>query len=158
MASTEDNGGHQAPWLLSRAGARLCAIPVAHVVEIMRLLPIEPVSGMPPFIRGVCIIRGSPLPVVDAGLIFGDQEIQAERLVTIRTGDRTIVLAVDQVLGLREIGTEVLEALPPLLREIGGDAISAIGTLDAELLLFLRTARIVPEAIFDGLVSQGAVA
>jgi hypothetical protein len=41
--------------------------------------------------------------------------------------------------------------LPPLLRDAAVEAVAAIGTLDAELLLFLRTARIVPEDLLSRL-------
>jgi purine-binding chemotaxis protein CheW len=127
-----------------------------HVIEIMRVLPVEAISGAPHFVRGLSIIRGSPVPVVDTGKLFGEQGTPSARLVTIRVGDRTVALAVDEVLGVRAIETDVVVALPPLLRDAGGDALSAIGTLDAELLLFMNAARIVPDALFDDLSGAAA--
>ena len=44
-----------------------------------------------------------------------------------------------------------LEPLPPLLQEAAGEMVSAIGRLDADLLLFLNTANIVPEALLERL-------
>jgi hypothetical protein len=41
-----------------RVGARVCALPLHHVVETMRPLPIDPVVGTPAFISGVSVIRG----------------------------------------------------------------------------------------------------
>ena len=58
--------------------------------------------------------------------------------------------------GIWAIGAERLEQLPPLLRDAATETIDAIGTLDAELLFFLRTARIVPDDLFDRLVADGA--
>lgn len=142
-------------WLLCRTGTRLCALPLDHVIEIMRVLPIEPISGAPHFVRGLSIIRGSPVPVIDTGKLFGEQETRSARLVTIRVGDRTVAFAVDEVLGVRAIETDVVVTLPPLLRDAGG-ALSAIGTLDAELLLFMNAARIVPDALFDDLSGAAA--
>jgi purine-binding chemotaxis protein CheW len=68
----------------------------------------------------------------------------AARFVTVRTSDRTVALAVDAVVGIRGLPAGTLGELPPLLRDAGSDAVAAIGTLDAELLLVLRAARLVP--------------
>jgi purine-binding chemotaxis protein CheW len=141
---------HNAPdvWLLCGAGSFLYALPLAHVVEVMPILRIEPVAGSPPCVRGLAIIRGTPTPVVDIALLFGGSSGPAQRLVTVRTGLRVIALAVDRVLGVRSFEVdETAEPLPPLLREVASDMVSAIGRLDTELLLFLGTARVVPDAL-----------
>jgi purine-binding chemotaxis protein CheW len=155
-APTTDDADRRTSWLLCRAGMHLCAIRLEHVIEIMRPLPIEAVSGAPPYVRGLSIIRGSAVPVVDTGLLVGEQATDCERLVTIRTGSRTIALAVDAVPGIRTIGAETFNALPPLLQEAAGETIAAIGILDAELLLLLRTARIGPADLLDRLELDGA--
>ena len=115
------------------------------------MLPIEQLSGAPSYVRGLCIIRGSPVPVVDTGLLIGDQVTRPERLVAISIGGRSVALAVEAVVGIRAIGVGDSEQLPPLLRDAAVEAVAAIGTLDAELLLFLRTARIVPEDLLSRL-------
>ena len=144
-------------WLLCRAGAHLCAIPIADVIETMRLLPIEAVSGAPPYVRGLAIIRGAPVPVIDTGLLVGEQATRCTRLVTIRTGTRTVALAAEAVEGVSAIAPDKLGQLPPLLRAGASETIEAIGMLDAELILFLRTARIVPDEALDRLEFAGAL-
>jgi purine-binding chemotaxis protein CheW len=140
-----------ASWLVCRAGTHLCAMPLQDVLEVMRMLPIEQLSGAPSYVRGLCIIRGSPVPVVDTGLLIGDQVTRPERLVAISIGGRSVALAVEAVVGIRAIGVGASEQLPPLLRDAAVEAVAAIGTLDGELLLFLRTARIVPEDLLSRL-------
>ena len=152
-AGEEDGRQYQ---LVCRAGAQLCAVPLEHVIEILRMLPIQPVSGGPRYVSGVCIIRGAPVPVVDTGLLVGDRATAFERLITIRTGSRTIALAAEAVLGIWAVAVEDLDQLPPLLRDAATETIAAIGTLDAELLFVLRTARIIPEEIFERLEVDGA--
>jgi purine-binding chemotaxis protein CheW len=144
------------PWLLCRAGAYVCALPLPFVIEILRVLPVEALSSAPRFVRGLCILRGSPVPVIDTTLLLGKAGGEANRLVAVRNGSRTIALLVESVLGVRTIGTEACQDLPPLLRDCAADAVSAIGTLDAELLLFLGAARIVSDAVLDGLGSEDA--
>jgi purine-binding chemotaxis protein CheW len=150
------NEAGEASWLLCRAGAHLCAMPIEHVIEIMRVLPIEAISGAPPYVCGLCVIRGAPVPVVDVGLLLGNQPTQAKRLVAIRAGSRVIALAVEAVEGIRAIGPEAFNQLPPLLRGAATATIAAIGILDAELLFFLRTARVIPDDLQDRLDADGA--
>jgi purine-binding chemotaxis protein CheW len=143
------------PFLLCRAGSNFCALPLDRVAEIMRALPIEPVAGAPRYVCGLSIIRRTPAPIVDIGLLLGGQPTRAGRLIAIRVGSRTVALAVDAVIGIRTIVTA--GELPPLLRE-ASEAIAAIGTLDAALLFFLRTARIVPEDLLLHFHADGAAA
>jgi purine-binding chemotaxis protein CheW len=150
-----DHAGRQHQLIL-RVGAHLCAVPLAQVVETMRLLPIRPAAGVPPYVRGLCVIRGEPVPVVDAALLIGNQTTQSTRLVTIRTGKRIVALAADAVLGIYAVGAGRLGQLPPLMRDAAAETIAGIGMLDAELLLVLRAARILPQALFDRLAAEGA--
>lgn len=142
--------------LLCRVQTRLCALPLEHVVETMRPLPFEPVSGTPHFVRGLAIIRGAPIPVVDAAWLLGTEESQPSRFVTLTAGDRRIALAVSGVVGVQSIPTESLQELPPLLQDTAADVISAIGRLDSELLLVLRSARLVPEDLWATLGVEGS--
>ena len=154
--ATAGDEDHRTSWLLCRTGTHLCAIPLDHVIEILRVPPIEAVAGAPPYVRGLCIIRGAAVPVVDIGILIGDQTTNSERLITIRAGSRTIALAAEMVLGIRAIGAETFRALPPLLRDAASEAIAAIGTLDAEILFFLRTTLVVPQDLLDRLDPDGA--
>jgi purine-binding chemotaxis protein CheW len=131
--------------LICRVQTRLCALPLEHVVETLRPLPVEPVAGAPPFVLGLAVIRGAPLPVVDSARLLGADDARAGRFVTVNAGNRRVALAVDCVLGVRAVAPESLHALPALLHQADTDVIAAIGLLDAELLLVLRSARLLPD-------------
>ena len=142
--------------LFCRVRDRLCALPLAHVVETMRPLAIEPLTAMPAFVRGLARIRGAAVPVVDAGALLGARdEAHFTRFVTVRAGERCVALAVEEVLGVRELAQASLHDLPPLLREAGEAVVAAVGSLDAELLLVLRAARIAPQSLWDALEARG---
>ena len=141
-------------WLLCRLGNHLCALPLAHVTEIMRPLPIEPIGGAPHFVLGLAIVRGAPIPVVSTALLVGERGNETQRWVTLQVGGRNVVLAVDSVLGVSTLDAALDNELPPLLKDAASEVVLAIGTLDAELLLFLNAARIVPMAIQEGIVRQ----
>jgi purine-binding chemotaxis protein CheW len=146
--------GERASWLLCRAASVICALPIGQVMEIMRPLAIEEIAGAPACVRGLSIIRGTPMPVVDFGLIIGDCVTRATRVVTIKAEERPVALAVEDVLGITTIAAEALCRLPPLLRAAATDAIAAIGALDTELIVFLRTARLVPDDVMARLNAE----
>jgi purine-binding chemotaxis protein CheW len=133
---------------MCRVGARLCALPLEQVVETMRPLPAVPIAGAPAFVRGVSLIRGDSVPVVDAATLVGEPESQPTRFVTVAVDHRRIALAVDAVLGVRTLPAGTLHDLPPLLHHAETELVTALGELDAELLLVLQCAHLVPEAVW----------
>lgn len=147
--------------LVCSIGTCFCAIAIEHVVETMRPLPIEPIAGASDLVSGVAIVRGVPIPVVDAGRLLGVDRLPAAmaqpggaRFVTVRAGERRVAFAVETVLGVRHLSASSLRDLPPLLRD-SVDSVSKIGALDAQLLVVLRAMRLVPEAVWRSLDAKG---
>lgn len=143
------------PVLVVMVGARACAFPLQHVAETMRPLPIEPIAGTPGFVRGVAVIRGLPTPVVDLKALLenSDNSPSYGRFVTLKYDTRRVVIGVDSVVGLRNLDSAQLAELPPLLRDVTADLIESFGTLDAQLLLVLHAARIVPDEVWSSLAA-----
>ena len=153
MASLKDSATVTS--LLCRVRERLCSLPLEHVVETMRPLPVQSLAGSPAFVWGVSIIRGAAIPVVDVGIVLGTHAPpKPTRFVTIRTGENQVALSVEEVLGVREITLASLRELPPLLREAAADVVYAIGTLDTNLLFALQGARIVPDSVWQAIRNQ----
>jgi purine-binding chemotaxis protein CheW len=153
-------------FLMCRIGSRIGALAVADVRETMRPLPIEPLTGTPPFVLGVAIVRGTAAPVIDAGRLLDPSALpyaaitspSAARFVSLKLGDRTAVLAVDAVLDVRSLAAGILAQIPPLLREAGEEPVSIIGALDTQLLLVLEAARLVPDSVWSEIKIAGAPA
>jgi purine-binding chemotaxis protein CheW len=136
-----------ARYLLVPLGSADCAIPVEHVVEILRPLPVEKVPGSPAVVAGIAVVRGTPIPVLDFRRLLGAEPRTPSRFVVVRTGGRRVALAVDGVSGIERIPAEVLTAAPPLLSRAASDGLEAVSSLDGALVLVLRTAKLVPEAV-----------
>ena len=135
-----------------------CAVPITHVIETMRPLPVEPISGVPSFVQGISIIRGLPTPVVDLGAILGTPDERPERFITLRVGDRQVALSVNVVVGVRDLDTIMtIGELPPLLRRASKDVVEAIGTLDEQVLMVLRAGWELPEEVWRALTAQEGV-
>lgn len=129
-------------WLLCRVKGRLCGIPLEHVVETMRVLPLEPIASAPPYVRGLALIRGEALPVVDAATLLEERE-EPTRFITLRVGERRVALAVGAVEGIRDLTEAQVQAPPPLLSET--QALQNLGVLDRELLVILETVTLLGE-------------
>jgi purine-binding chemotaxis protein CheW len=133
---------------------RLCALPLTHVMEIMRPLPVEPIPAVPSFVQGISVIRGIPTPVVDLGVLLGMPSGVADRFVTLRLGDRQVALSVDSVLGVRELDALKIRELPLLLQGASKDVIEAMGTLDEQLLVVLCAGWELPDEVWQTLTAQ----
>jgi purine-binding chemotaxis protein CheW len=153
-------------FVLCRIGSRIGALALLDVRETMRPLPIEPLAGTPPFVLGLAVVRGSPVPVIDAGRLLNPSALPyspiassfPSRFVSLKLGDRTTALAVDAVLDVRSLAAGMLADIPPLLSEASEDLVSLVGALDTELLLVLETARLVPESVWSAIKAEGATA
>jgi purine-binding chemotaxis protein CheW len=133
--------------LLVRAGSRLCALPLACVVETLRPLPTSPLAGTPASVSGVAVVRGEPTPVVDLDALLGSPGgAPPARFVIVRLGERRAALAVTEVVGLQELpeGGDVAGA--PLLDGAAEGAVAALRSRDDALLVVLAAARLVPDA------------
>ena len=137
--------------LVCRVLNRLCALPLRHVVETMRPLPIEPMAGVPRPVAGVAMIRGAAVAVVDLAWVLAGMESHSTRFVVVNADGRRVALTVDAVVGVRTIPVGSLQDLPPLVRDASVEAIATIGTLDAELLVVLGGGRLLPESVWNAI-------
>lgn len=146
--------------LVTRIGGVACAIPIEHVVETMRPLPVEPLgrSEDPSLaaIEGTAMIRGAPVPVIDARRLLGVASQHAGRFVVVRAAGRRIALAVDHVIEVTRLEADVISRLPSLLGGANRDCISAIGARDAALLVVLDVTRVLADDGWRALERAGA--
>ncbi|HEX7687825.1 MAG TPA: chemotaxis protein CheW [Burkholderiaceae bacterium] len=147
--------------LVFRIAARLCALPLAQVVEIMRPLPVRQLDGTPGFVLGAAMVRGLPTPVVSGARLLGGEDAPAGggRWIGVVAGSRRVMLEVDEVGGIRRIPAGDGAAAQPLLEGVAADRIATLGRLDGELLSTLQAARVVPELAWSAIdAALGAAA
>jgi purine-binding chemotaxis protein CheW len=134
--------------LVARTFTRAVALPLGDVLFVCRPLPVEPVKDAPPFVEGVSLLRGAPTPVVSLGSLLGEKGRGPEgRFVVIRVATRKVALAMQAVLGVRDLDASAIVALPPLLGQGPASPLAALATLDGELVSVLSSARILTEAV-----------
>lgn len=144
-------------YLVARAGGKLLALALTDVIETMRPLPVSRLDGVPPFVLGAAVIRGSPVPVIDARALLGEDgpSQPGSRFVSLRQGARRAALAVDEVLGVRALAGDDLAALPPLFQGVAAGLAEAVATVDEQLLMLLRSGRLVPDEAWRAMAGEG---
>jgi len=138
--------------LVVRAGNRLCALPLKNVNEVARPLPTNSLPGAPPFLRGIAIIRGSAIPVVDLKRLL-EVEVPGDptRFVICRFDARRVALAAEAVPGVRGISCAAWCDLPRITDESSPALIESVRVSDQEMLLMLQVARVIPDSLWKDL-------
>lgn len=141
--------------LMVRTRGWLCTLSCKFVIEVMRQLPIAPVSGAPPFVLGMSIVRGEVTPVVSLGMLLGsDDRVMPERFVLVRVGERRAVLGVDEIVGVDIIEQKGLDQAPGLLSEVLPGDVARIGVLDRSVLVMLETSRLLSDDTWRAMTAQ----
>lgn len=148
--------------LVFHAGTRLCGVPLESVVETLRPLPVEPMAGQSAIVSGICVVRGEPAPVLNVALLIGgDADQPVTRFISMAADKspateghrRPVVLAVDSVLGVREVESESVHDLPPLLSHVASNLVGGLGMVGGDSLLLLRDARLLADSLDLDLVA-----
>ena len=145
--------------LVFRVAGKLCALPLAQVVETLRPLPVRRFGGTPDFVLGAATVRGLPIPVVSAARLLDEvTAVTGRRWICVLAGSRRVALEVDDVLGVRMIDGIGATLRQPLLEGADPERIATLGRLDGELLCTLEAARLVPGDAWADIDAAGAVA
>lgn len=142
--------------LLVELSSCACALSLADVIETMRPRPIEPIHCALPFVQGVSMIRGTPTPVIDLNALLGTHGGISHRFVTVRLGDRQVALAVAGVLGVRDFDARDIKKMPLLLEGVSKEIVEAMGTLDEQMLMFLKAGWRLPDEVWQALAAREA--
>lgn len=147
----DENHNASRPALIVDSGPYRCAFPLACVVETMRPLPIRSFPNVPAFVRGAATIRGELLPVVDLACLLGAAEATVGRFVVVRINERKVALAVQSVVGVKDLEPIQVGSVPPLLQAAHREFVNALGTADEGLLVVLSSAWTLPDEAWAAL-------
>jgi purine-binding chemotaxis protein CheW len=135
--------------LVVAAGSRRCALPLDGVDEVLRPLATQALPGSFAALRGLSVIRGAALPVIDlAALLDGDLG-RPERFVVVDCGQRRAALAVESVPGLRLVRREAAPGLSSLFEEARGGLVAGVSVTDQDLLWILNLPRLIPDGLWN---------
>jgi len=127
-------------WVTFGLANETYALPVSHVLEILRVAGITRVPHAPPVIRGVTNMRGKVLPVVDLRVRLGSEvaEITAQsRILVVSSRGRLLGLLVDSVQQVERIDLHSVQAPPPDVMTAQSDYIIGVCQIGPRLVVLL---------------------
>lgn len=122
---------------------QLYGVPLERVLEIIGMLPITPIPGTPPYVKGVINLRGRVIPVVDARARFRLPARPYEArtcIIVVQTGGWSVGLVVDTVSDVSAIPPSAMEEPPPLTGS-GDHYLASLGKVGDQVRLLIDVDR-----------------
>lgn len=135
-----------------RLGSERFAVETPFVREVYPLKDVTPLPGTPDFILGAVNVRGQVVTVNDLGRWF---ELPARapaaqsKVIILRDGEMECGVLADEVIGMRAIAREDLEATLPTLTGIRAEYLKGV-TRDRTVLLDAGKVLASPKLIIGG--------
>jgi len=126
-------------------GQEQYGIDIRAVQEIRSYEAPTAIADAPPHVLGVTNLRGVIVPIVDLRLQFGMDKWQPDEqtvVIVVEVEKRLAGFVVDRVLDVAQLGAEQIKPAPAMSLASGRSFISAIGTLDQEILILLDVDRL----------------
>lgn len=114
-------------------GSQRCAVALADVVEVVRMVAMAHLPDAPPLVEGMINLRGRVVPVLDLRARFGlapKTVALSDHLVIAQPGARAVAIRVDRACALVDIGPDDVEAAGST-----GNAVAGVAKLPDGLVL-----------------------
>ncbi|HXH40440.1 MAG TPA: chemotaxis protein CheW [Thermoanaerobaculia bacterium] len=127
-------------WVTFELAGEIYALPVSHVMEILRVAGITRVPQAPRVIRGVTNMRGKVLPIVDLRVRLGVNAAEItshSRILVVSSRGRLLGLLVDSVLQVERIDLLSVQPPPPDVMTAQSDYLIGVCQLGPRLVVLL---------------------
>jgi purine-binding chemotaxis protein CheW len=122
----------------------LYGIDIQQVMRIEKMLPLTRVPNAPPFVIGVCNLRGRVVPVIDLKrrLALPSRPNENAKIIISSIGSKVVGMTIDSTVDVSTIQTEEIEPSPALVTGIDTQFIQGVAKLSNRLLIILDVERI----------------
>ncbi len=131
-------------------GDEIYGLSIIKVKEIIGMMKITNVPGMPDYVKGVINLRGKIIPAIDLRQKFGFSEAEYDDrtciiVVEINNAqeNRLTGVIVDRVWEVLDIDKENIEDPPAYGNSIDDDFLYGIGKMDDKVIMLLDSDRII---------------
>lgn len=121
-------------------GETIYGVALAHVLEIIGNQTATRVPGIPTFVKGIINLRGRIVPVIDARLKIGAEEIEYDErtcIIVINWKESLVGLIVDRVAEVNDFDNEQISALPNFSNVNTNKYLSSVCKVGERLALIL---------------------
>lgn len=122
----------------------LYGIDINQVLRIERMLPLTRVPNAPPFVIGVCNLRGNVVPVIDLRkrLALPTHPSENAKIIIVTADTQTVGMKIDSNVDVISIDTDKIEPSPALVTGIDAQFIHGVAKHSNRLLIILDMARV----------------
>lgn len=132
-------------FLTFRLGEETYGLDILRVQEIRELDHVTRVPHVAAYVRGVINLRGSIVPIVDLGLMFGfpaREDLGKASTIVLDSGGRLVGLVVSSVSDVIGLTDEEILPAPELRARAIAEAVSGIGSVAGGSILLLDVDRL----------------
>ncbi|MGI6364559.1 MAG: chemotaxis protein CheW [Bacillota bacterium] len=136
----------------------LYGVEILQVRGIEKMLPLTRVPNAPSFVKGVCNLRGSVIPVIDLKKRLGlasTGEVSDAKIIIVNVGKQVVGMTIDAAADVVSLDSNQVEPSPTLVSGIDAQFISGVAKVSNRLLIILDMERILTADQIDDLKKLG---
>lgn len=156
-AEIENNSEMKGKYLTFWTDSQLFGIPIAEVVQIVKVQEITEIPDFPLYAKGIINLRGTIIPVIDVRLRLHKEEADySERTCIIVTNINEVYIGfiVDNVDEVTDIDDVNISVPPKISDDYSNTFITGIGTLDNKVILLIDVIRLINDDDFLNIKSS----
>lgn len=121
------------------------AIPIQFVISIEKLEGITPIPHLPEYVKGMMVVRGELVPVIDLEQIFYHRHLEqteSSRLIVLKTDELSVGIFVGDAKEIIDIPAEKLKQVG-LVAYSKTSYFSSVANLDSRLITIMDPLKLV---------------
>ncbi|HOC05836.1 MAG: chemotaxis protein CheW [Bacillota bacterium] len=122
----------------------LYGVDIHQVMRIEKMLSLTRVPNAPPFVIGVCNLRGSVIPVIDLKqrLALPSNLDENAKIIFVNVGKQVVGMTIDSAVDVTSIDSDEIEPSPSLVTGIDSQFIQGVAKVSNRLLIILDMERV----------------
>jgi purine-binding chemotaxis protein CheW len=135
----QDAAGHE-KFLLFSLGDSHYGISITFVTEIINIPAIIRISDYPDYVKGICNLRGTIIPIIDLNKrLFLQDTVYTDRtcVIVAHIEDMAVGLLVDSVSEVMRLTEDVMSDVPEVSRTAGSRLTGRIGKAGNKIILLM---------------------
>jgi purine-binding chemotaxis protein CheW len=123
----------------------LYGVDIHQVRGIEKVLPLTRVPNAPSYVKGVCNLRGSVIPVINLKerlALTQTRDDKNAKIIIINVGKHTVGMTIDGANDVVSINPQDIEPSPSLISGVDAQFIQGVAKISNRLLIILNLERI----------------
>lgn len=122
----------------------LYGVDIHQVTRIEKMMPLTRVPNAPPFVLGVCNLRGSVIPVIELKKRLGlpSHPDENAKVIIVNIGKQLVGMIIDASVDVTSLDPSEIEPSPSLVTGVDARFIQGVAKISNRLLIILDMERV----------------